>query len=123
MAVLIGVAPTYAGNDAARAKCLEASNDLDQKILNCTLVIDDPTEATTDKFSLFLGRARAHFEKQEWGDSIIDYDMAISIHQDNAEAYGERRTIGKETVIWLLPITLLQSDCLQPLRLLTAIAG
>ncbi len=87
---LISSAPAFAANDALRAKCLDARNSPDQTIQSCTLIIDDRTEVAAEKFTAYLRRARAHFAKQDWDHSIIDYNSAIRLFPDVAGAYNER---------------------------------
>ena len=90
IAVLISAAPAFAANDAARTKCLDARNSPDQTIQSCTLIIDDRTEVAAEKFAAYLRRARAHFAKQDWDHSIIDYNSAIRLFPNVAGAYNER---------------------------------
>lgn len=87
---LIGIAPTFAGNNAARDKCLDARNNPDQTIQNCTPIIDGATEKAAEKFAAYFRRARAQFAKQDWDNSIADYNSAIQLLPDVAEAYNER---------------------------------
>lgn len=87
---LVGIAPAVAGDEATKAKCLQASGDPDQTILSCTPIIDDATEPVAEKLAAYLRRARARFAKQEWNDSILDYDSALQLRPDVAEAYNER---------------------------------
>lgn len=90
IAALVGVAPTFAGNDATKVKCLEANSNPDQTIQSCTSIVDDTSEVAAEKFTAYLHRARARVAKQEWESSIVDYNSAIQLRPDVAEPYKER---------------------------------
>jgi tetratricopeptide (TPR) repeat protein len=90
MTIFMGMTPAYPGGDDAKMACRNALHDVDRAIPACTLVIDDPTESTTEKVAARVSRARAYFSKRDWPQAIIDYNAAIPLLPAAVAPYNER---------------------------------
>lgn len=77
--MFLGAASAFAVDGTTKAACLDAQSIPDQRIIGCTLLIDETRGTALEKYSAYLGRARAYVVQQDWDRAIADFNLAISL--------------------------------------------
>ena len=98
--------------DEDRMRCTDHNPDIG--IAGCTAIIGSGQETTKNLAVAFYNRGAAYDAKGDYDRAIQDYDQAIRLNPDDADAFNDRcfarATAGKQLEIAL-------ADCNQALRL------
>jgi len=87
-ALLALAAPAFSASPQAHSDCDAA--DPDRNIAGCTRIIDDLSEGAHMRSIALVGRALAYEAKGDVDRAIADFDAAIRLDADDAEAHRQR---------------------------------